>query len=205
MRGAEALREALNAYTTVRFPELLVDARAQWGIEEFLLPTPTTFDAIDPTVVPMNMFPFMGSYITGSSQYKTTDFWDDGGVGVTRTFDSALFVTVRSPVQDAVLYGDPYAECVKMRNNMASILEALLMENPSLGSPYIVVDLTTLTANYGEAIKGTDSSYTASVAITFDARFEEVTYTTPANNLTELNDHNTFTMQLRHVDVDELF
>lgn len=178
MRGATAVRSSVVAFLEDRVPKVIDQARDEWELDEFQLPYPLKYDAYEPYA--LDAWPLLGVNVTSSSSFTRMNFDPVVSDLYLVNYRLRVFTWVRTPMDENEVPIEPeYSESIRLRDDLAAVVRAAMLREPSLGNPGFYMDEATLQEEYSEATAVRGDRFVAGVIHTVDVRVDETTAILP--------------------------
>lgn len=180
MRGPTLLREIVAEHMAAEAPAVVQAMRTQYGLNEWTLPSFTSYNAIDPTLVGNDEFPAFGAVVMNDRGH-TRESWDlHAQVLYSPVYSMRLFVVARTPRTQDEQWEEPAKEsALRVRDDLTRVVQHVLLDKPSLGHPESVrCEETSLLTDYVEPFLANRQSgrWIAASVITIEIHFTESTY-----------------------------
>lgn len=171
-RGATAVRAAVIAYLTAKVPLTIEQARTDWNLTEYQLPKPVAYDAYEPYA--LDQWPLIGVNVAQAGRFNRVGYNPDMSQRYLAEYNIRVYTWVRTAVDENEAPLEPeYSEALRLRDDLAACVRAVLLRSISLGNPAILFDESSLTEDYSEATKVKGGRFVAGVAHAFTLRYDE--------------------------------
>ena len=173
LRGATAVRSAVVNYLTATVPDVVDQARDQWGLNENELPYPVKYDAYEPYA--LDRWPLIGVNVASASEFTRFQYVRYASGQYMSQYAVRVFTWVRTPMDKDDIPMEPgYSESIRLRDDLSACVRAALLRSGSLGQPdAILFDEASLSENYSEATGVKGSRFVAGVIHSFTIRYDE--------------------------------
>lgn len=199
MRGGTLLRQYVNSYFETALPPLIDVARTQWGLDQYRLPYPAQYNAIDPTMV--DSYPAIGSVVLNDRNHIREDYDLHAQQVYSAVFAVRVMVVVRSPLDAQDRWIQPEKEeALRLRDDMTRLVHDAVLDKPSLGRPNeIKCNESAMLTDYVEMFQANTQSkrWVGASVITLEVAFTESTWVPP------IGDADTITVQVENVSPQE--
>lgn len=174
MRGPKLLRQTLADHLTARMPTVIADALAEWGatgVEVPVMVTPYDREALDRT-------PMMIVNVTRAASFRRVDVTATGDPAYRARYTVRLYSWVKALEQD---------ETLRIRDDYAVIVRALLLSQPSLGDPeHLLLDEGSLVEEYPDAVAVKGDRWVAGAVHSFDVQVDEEISSAPIGSASSI-------------------
>ena len=173
LRGATAVRAAVVNYLTVVVPEIVDQARVDWGLDEYQLPYPVKYDAYEPYA--LDRWPLIGVNVATGNSFTRYQYTRYGSNQYMSQYAVRVFTWVRTPMDEDQIPLEPgYSESIRLRDDLTACVRAALLRSGCLSQPdAILFDEASLTEDYSEATGVKGSRFVAGVIHSFNIRYDE--------------------------------
>lgn len=188
-RGPTDLREALAAFLSVRIPELIDLAVADWNIDPLTLLAPKEYNAYDPNQA--KEYPAIGYIISNDSKHARVDMLGGGQLEYRVTYQVRTYVIARTPLnEDGTLMRDMTdnvsppgrKEAMKMRDDLVTLVQLAYKGTPTCGDSRVKFREESLTTDHMEPfMPGTQTPGKWLAGSILTADFEFTMYSAPAS------------------------
>lgn len=190
MRGGTLLRSYISEFLQAALPPAIDAARGQWNVDSDHLPYPGKYDTIDPTAIGNNEYPGVGAVVLNDRNWVREEVDALAQQVYSATWAVRLVIVARTPHNDEGEFFTPEKEtAVDLRDNLVSLVKAVILQTPSLGRPdEIRVEETALTSDYLEPFQANTQSkrWIAAALINTEIHFTERTYATKIGDTDEM-------------------
>jgi hypothetical protein len=139
-RGETLMRQQMERYFSQYIPvylQTLIDQNQD--MDALKSPMPIMYNASDPLDTPDGMYPVIGAFFNGSTDYRVIDLTPSGGFVYNPTYEVTLFVavvTAQIGANDAgPTWDSPTRDTtVRQRDDLINALVAAIINSPSLGT-----------------------------------------------------------------------
>lgn len=194
MMGNTNVRFTVRDFVVNHMPMMIDMAREQYQYTPEQLPYITSVDVTEPNMT--DTYPAFGSYFTGHSNFRRTDFFANGEEYEYQC-EATFFFSAKTAylgVDSAGIdvYEDPgdYS-AIRQRDDYMGLFRNLCLQYPSMLSAgkdaEIHIDLNTWRESYSDIMKVSDARnpyYLANAAVTVTLRVTERTYVPVIGNIT---------------------
>jgi hypothetical protein len=182
MRGVTGVRQIVADYLSSQFPVMVDLARSQWELDEYHLPYPVKYNAYDPLTA--DVYPIVGSLVSRSTNFSRTDYDDAAAEEYRVRYATRVFMWARTPqFADGTWETPTYESALRVRDDLAVVLRATLLNSLSLGSGdgKAMLNEGSMAEEFFDAIKSSSESqrWMAGVTISFDLDVYESLSRTP--------------------------
>lgn len=193
-RGPTDLRSSVSAFLAAEVPTMIEIARVDWGLDEYQLPLPLEYNGNDP--IAMNKLPGVGFITNNDRGHQPVDMTSTAQIEMQVMYSLRIFVVVGTPMTiEGKLEREPRDTCIRLRDDMTSIVKQCLLSTPSCRDSRVQMDAASLVTDYHEAFaKSTQSQvWRAAAVLSADFQFEQYTrpYTTGVPGLPNVFDVQT--------------
>lgn len=178
MRGPTLLRSYISTYLETAIPPLIDEARVQWDLDEYHLPYPLSYDAIDPSMV--DKFPAIGAVVLNDRNHIRED-WDlHAQQTYSAIYSVRLMVVARTPMDSNERWVQPEKEsALRLRDDLTRLVHHAVLDTPSLGRPdEIRCNEGAMLTDYIEPFQANTQSkrWIGSSVVTLEIAFTESTW-----------------------------
>lgn len=182
MRGFERLRQIVSSYLQVAMPYYIDAARAEWSLDEFMLPYPVKYNVYDPDLVAE--WPFIGMVVANDSNHVRNDVLPDGSQEYQHTLSTRLILVARTPLlEDGSTWAQPEKDqATRLCTDLTRCMHNALLQGPGCGRPReVFFEETTMTTDYLDPMRpGTQGDRWVAMSVTnADFRLTEKTFALP--------------------------
>lgn len=140
-RGEALMRQQMEHYFSQYVPvylQTLIDQNPD--MDALRSPMPILYNASDPLDTPNGMYPVIGAFFNGSTDYRVVDLTPAGGFEYNATYEVTLFVAVLTAQLGAngeagPIWDKPHREStIRQRDDLINALVAAIVNSPSLGT-----------------------------------------------------------------------
>jgi hypothetical protein len=182
MRGGTALREYISNFLASAVPGTVDVMREHYGLDEYQLPYPVKYDAIDPTLIGNDEYPAMGCVVLNDRNHIREDVSPTAELIYSAIYSVRFVVIARTPkTADGGWEEQEKATAIRLRDDLTRCLHHVLLQTPSLGQPdFIKMNEVTMTTDYLEPslINTQSKRWFAASLVTAEIAFTESTWLT---------------------------
>lgn len=182
MRGPTKLRAYISEFLESAFPDILSIAWDQWDLDQYTLPVPKMYNAIDPGLVGNDEFPAIGVLVLNDRNHIRQD-WDlQAQQTYAVIYSVRIFVAARTPqTADGKWESDAKGSSIRVRDDLTRLLQHVLLQTPSMGRPAeLRMEETSMQTDFLEPfLTNTQAKrWVSASVVTMDVAFTESTVTT---------------------------
>jgi hypothetical protein len=184
LRGPSLLRQHITTFLQTVMPLAVATMRDHYGLDQYQLPAPGKYDAIDPTSVDNDDYPAVGCVVLNGRNYVRED-WDLHAQQVYSVVYTVRFVIVARTAFDAEGEWEESgkASAIRVRDDLTACLQNILLSEPAMGRPdAIKMNEVALTTDYLEPFMANTQGpgrWVAASLVNTEIAFTESTYLPP--------------------------
>lgn len=178
LRGATEVRRVVATYLQNTVPQIVTQARADWGLTDIQLPMPVKYDAYEPYA--LGQWPLIGVAVAQAAGFDKIDFNPDASHRYLTKYQVRVFTWVRTPVdEDEVPIEPEYSEAIRVRDDLSACVRAALLRTGDFDQDGAGWDESTLSEDYSETDKVKGDRWVSSTAHAFQMTYDESVPLTP--------------------------
>lgn len=187
MRGATTVRIGVAKYFKDAYPDMRARLIRSWDANPADIPMIEVFNPFDNTAMSGDSAPILGVDVGRSTSFGQTDI-EPGAVDEYRPKYSVTitaWVWSRRDDEGAAMEAQlNRASVIRMRDDMTAILQAILLDRPSMGTEWLCTIPSSLTVEYPEpSPSGTNNQrWLACGRLLFDVQYDEHQLRTSLND-----------------------
>lgn len=181
MRGPTTVRLAIESFLELTMPAVLVAAREEWDLPEWMRPDPAEYNSYDP--LSGDDTPSYAAFSERTSGWSRVDL-SDGEQHYRANYRVILSVTVATPQNPTTrrFMAPARDHAIMHRDDLMALTRMVILDRPSLMSDGMaLVNESTLSEGFSDAFQVSDKSamWLASGTIAFDMQMTEQTRHVP--------------------------
>lgn len=174
--GPTAIRHDLLEYLKHAFPIAIEYAREEWG-DDIYLAEPQHYIPYEMLGISHRTGPILGVGITGTQASQHVDYSDALEAETLTRYAVRLYLWCYTPEDiDGVVAEEPRHEALRLRDDMSTLLRAILFTEPGLNDPdkyQVHADTIREEFSDGTQVPNASGRYIAAVAMSFALDVEE--------------------------------
>lgn len=185
--GVDVVRRQIIGFLQARLPDALEAHRIHWQLEEPDLPLPVRWNEYEDEAV-ADVAPSIALSVGRGRGFTRRDYGPGMEQQYRVRYDVSVFAWLKAGAELPLADGGEQQPnpAQRMRDRYASVLEAVLLDTPSLGAPGLFsLDEGTMVVSYSAASRLRGDRYLTGVSVAFDLHHAETLRRLPLGSVAD--------------------